>query len=968
MPTSVRKFRIFVASPGDVARERQVAREVILSLSGRLGSHGGFVLDPVGWETHASVDAGRPQSLINPLVRESDVFVGVLWSRFGTQTEVAESGTAEEFDEAMRVREQTGDRPTMMVFFSDAPVSMERLRDAEGRQQFDKAREFRDRYEKSGLAERYKDVHEFERKLREQLESWCGARFAAAPVVPPDADTAGLHREYLQLLFTFHKDLPVAGFETNLRIPIDLESVFVPLRARIAALDRERAPDLRVEHAELQPAEGARDFAWGWQFAAQRDIRLLVVLGQPGSGKTTLLKHLALVCASGKAGELGLTGDTVPIVVPLRQLKTEGDFAPALLAASEPALRGYPPNFFAPALADGRCLLLLDGLDEVVDREEREKVSRWIEELAARYPRNRIVVTARFAGYRDARLRMGHLELSIERFGRDEIESFLRRWYRAVQAQLYGDSPESAQRAEELAAGLIKAILDHDEIRVLAANPLMLQIIALVHRDRGALPKRRVELYEECTNVLLEHWDRARGIETLLSAREARQVLQPVALWMHSETNRIHASQDEVLRIIKDQVARLSRPLDAEAFLRSVRDRSGLLTGHGVDEYGFQHLSFQEYLAAEEIRNTRQFEVLVQHYDESWWREVTRLFVGLGNPNYFDDFMRGVAGAGKLAGHESFTAECIRDALLPSAQPFVEAATAKPGFADRIRRSLGRDSGVMRRYAALQALRALPPLELARVAQGLSAAVRDPDAAVRRIARELLVASRSYGPEALDEGVDPASGLPRIRINAGDGTELVLVPGGEFMCGEPARRETLQSFYLARYPVTNTQYAEFLKATPKAAKPEYWEDERFNQPQQPVVGVSWEEARTYCEWAGLRLPTEWEWEKGARGTDGRTYPWGEDDPDPSRAVFGDPGGQPAPAGSCPAGASPYGLMDMAGNVWEWTASLYKKGKDWCTVRGGSFFNGAQFLRAAIRYFNRPATRFRYVGFRCARDP
>ncbi len=288
MQASVRKFRIFVASPGDVARERQVAREVILSLSHRLGSHGGFVLEPVGWETHANLDADRPQSLINPLVRECDVFIGILWSRFGTETGVAESGTAEEFTEAERVRQQTGERPTMMVFFSDAPVSMERLRDSEGRRQFDRTLEFRERYEKSsGLAERYKDVHEFERKLREQLESWCGARFAAAPVSPPAADTAGLHREYLQLLFTFHKDLPVAGFETNLRIPIDLESVFVPLRARIAALDGERTSDPGVERAELQATEGVRDFAWAWQFAAQRDIRLVVVLGQPGSGKTT---------------------------------------------------------------------------------------------------------------------------------------------------------------------------------------------------------------------------------------------------------------------------------------------------------------------------------------------------------------------------------------------------------------------------------------------------------------------------------------------------------------------------------------------------------------------------------------------------------------------------------------------------------------------------------------------------------
>ena len=165
----------------------------------------------------------------------------------------------------------------------------------------------------------------------------------------------------------------------------------------------------------------------------------------------------------------------------------------------------------------------------------------------------------------------------------------------------------------------------------------------------------------------------------------------------------------------------------------------------------------------------------------------------------------------------------------------------------------------------------------------------------------------------------------------------------------------------------NCENGELLKANPQVKAPEYWDNERFNQPQQPVVGVSWEEARVYCECAGLRLATEWEWEKGARGTDGRTYPWGEKEPDASRATFGDPSGQPTPVGSCPAGASPYGLLDMAGNVWEWTASEYEKGSDRRTVRGGSFDDGARRLRAAYRSDFRPDYRGRSLGFRCARD-
>ena len=164
----------------------------------------------------------------------------------------------------------------------------------------------------------------------------------------------------------------------------------------------------------------------------------------------------------------------------------------------------------------------------------------------------------------------------------------------------------------------------------------------------------------------------------------------------------------------------------------------------------------------------------MQHYDESWWREVTRLFVGLGNPNYFDDFMRAVAQAGKLAGHESFTAECIRDALLPSAEPFIEAATAKPGgsgaFVACVSRysvalSRGFRRSDMRRF--WRSVRCRRPKRA-----GLRTELRLPpnrDAVVRRAARELLVASGQYGAGALAAGVDPNTGWPRVRINPVDG-------------------------------------------------------------------------------------------------------------------------------------------------------------------------------------------------------
>jgi formylglycine-generating enzyme required for sulfatase activity len=224
---------------------------------------------------------------------------------------------------------------------------------------------------------------------------------------------------------------------------------------------------------------------------------------------------------------------------------------------------------------------------------------------------------------------------------------------------------------------------------------------------------------------------------------------------------------------------------------------------------------------------------------------------------------------------------------------------------------------------------------------------------------------------------DKKTGLEEVRFNRIDGTELVLIVAGKFKKGDrkmednPPEEMELPAFYLARNPVTNAQYKKYLEGNPKVKKPEYWDDERFNQPEQPVVGVSAFDAKGYCKWAGLRLPTELEWEKGARGTDGRPYPWGKEKPTKERANFGRAVGQPTPVGSYPTGASPYGLMDMAGNVWEWTASVYgqdKDGAEWRTLRGGSFDGEAGVLRATCRLVIRSDDGRDIFGFRCAQDP
>ncbi|MDL1958219.1 MAG: SUMF1/EgtB/PvdO family nonheme iron enzyme [Deltaproteobacteria bacterium] len=382
------------------------------------------------------------------------------------------------------------------------------------------------------------------------------------------------------------------------------------------------------------------------------------------------------------------------------------------------------------------------------------------------------------------------------------------------------------------------------------------------------------------------------------------------------------------------------------------------------------HLGFQEYLAAREIRS-RAFEdetvlrELALHFGESWWQEVGLLMLALEDPSLFKPYMQEVVKLPAFIKHTSLVEASLTDTAEKSAWPFFELLEIHPG----------KDKELWERQLyALKIAERLDPGAIEGIKQKLA---NHPSLDIRKWIT----------------GKEEQAFLDVIRAEHG-GYELIRIPGGVFMMGSPESEEgridwegplhrvMVPDFYMGRHPVTNEEYGLFLKDNPDVPEPEYWADRQYNQPRQPVVGVIWDDAKKYAKWAGLRRPTEAEWEYACRAnTQTRYYP-GDKEEDLDRAGWynKNSGNQLHPVGEKEPNS--FGLYDMHGNVWEWVEDDWhdnynggpNDGRAWSdsprgshrVIRGGSWGFDAPYCRSAIRYGRPPSLRFNDLGFRLSR--
>ncbi|HNA89154.1 MAG TPA: SUMF1/EgtB/PvdO family nonheme iron enzyme [Anaerolineales bacterium] len=817
------------------------------------------------------------------------------------------------------------------------------------------------------------------------------------PALPPDIIKQAT-AAYLAFLTDRHYYLSLKGMGVSDRVPLKLKllELYVPLKARMELPEGETwKRDFSLAGRDIAEYEDAFHFGEPVPLLdVLNNNSGVIILGDPGAGKTTFVKYVALRLARGEGKQLGLD-DYIPILLPLAA------FANAL-QSKDIRLDDFIAEYFAGIGADlpvgpmlsealkvGRALILLDGLDEVRDINMRNTVVERVVDFYTfhRHQGNKFVLTSRVVGYRAVRPSAEALaECTIVDFDDDEIEEFITRWTQALERQAQGHTSTARADAEVDQRELLDAIWQNPGVRQLASTPLLLTILALMKRQGVSLPERRVQLYDQYVTTLLSTWNRARSISGRAPGRDIDEiqtvrVLAPLALWMHEVSPGVGLVGREDMRRKLEELFHergdSSPHQAARQFMQDVREHAALLLERGPGEYGFIHLTFEEYLAAVALALLGQgnsapiTETLSRHVGEQAWREVTLLTIGyLG----------------------------IRQQLPKVAGEVVEALVDhQPGPAG--------EAVVLAGDAVLDTWPGgVPPQSKERVIQALVKTMQD---------------------DGLRPELRRHSGLllGRLGWRPGDLDRFVEVPAGEYQAGvKKEAKEIPYMYFVARYPVTNIQFARFVKEdgyqtreywsddgwewrtgkyddrtmeavsrdwlehrpVPKRNIPYYWHNIELSNPIVPVVGVCWYEAEAYCKWLSkkivavpdgyiVRLPRNDEWERVARGTDGREYPWGEGfnktaantwDSDSTGSGLG---GTTAVC-TFPQGVSPTDTWDMSGNAWEWTSSWYDEDRKYRIVRGGSWIGYQWFARASFCNWSIPLMFNDDLGFRVVIAP
>jgi formylglycine-generating enzyme required for sulfatase activity len=807
--------------------------------------------------------------------------------------------------------------------------------------------------------------------LREASKAGHAGPKNKAPLIDDKSQPLPIPSPYRDWVREFHSTLSFDQLaKKGEALPVQLLEVYIPLDTNNIFYKPEQEKlrgGGKTSQAEAETAAIAES-----KEPATIDIETLLgkencilLRGSAGTGKTTLVKHLVTAITQGI--KPGAFRGYLPVLVFLKDLwliyqeELRQSYPKKLVF--EDLLTLYLEKVKCPLqwevienyLKRDKVLFLFDGLDEVPEAL-RDGLIDLLAAFRFQYKDNRYLLTGRPHGISGkAQECFGKYLHDINDLDQPKIEEFISRWFQVV-------SWKATALAKATAADLLADIKGREHIAVFTQNPLLLTAVCVLYLAGKRIPEQRADLYDRIVENLL--WRRFHNPAEPEKVRQVTEYLMNLAFTMQTE-NRKTIEEDAAILVLKKIHSQPKEEPD-ETYLPRLRrifeeiePNCGLLLRLSSGEVEFSHLTFQEFLAAKYLVYTdKNYQ---EYLTRDWWEETLILYAGYISQN-------------RKTGSNNIVKEIIN-------QPT-------------------QDESSQWRFWLLgaKALRDFQPSQR--------------EEAVVNLTREKLLcvinSKANLNERFLAGEILGTIGDPRL-----DEDNMVLVNGGKFIRGskewqssQPVLRIELDDFWIGKYPVTNQEFREFVEAggyqnrewwseagwewkeEDKISEPLLWHGRKWNGPNFPVIGVGWYEAEAYAKWlkgkTGIdyRLPTEAEWEKAARGTDSRKYPWG-DDWEKGRCNSDESAlGRTSPVGIFSSGASPYGCLDMAGNVWEWCADWYDDnyykqspaknptGPDRGSIRvmrGGSWLNGAEVCAVSYRDCVRPALRDGDLGFRLARS-